>query len=328
MKIKIYSKKKKKQETIQFLDDIENQLKIERDIRERAFKAIREENAEAIRVLEDIVNMEESVYEKRYKMHYKEINLLFDIETKCKELFPSVFRKRNIPPKKLQGLETLREELKVTIKELANRTHSFREEENYPQKSISHHIYALKELKDELKGISIGPKTEFLRGNIVGKMKVYISSLKKEGNKGSIIIETQKYVRFIIFLGKIKMIDLKAYKFVKDIYRKIKNKWEKFEPSLTYDEDYEDLLNYAEELKEDLGKVKNWVKRDDDENEYFPYPYIFKPPGPPGDLGAETQSQIKIPIEKKPESKIYCQYCGKELIKDEQFSHNCRKKPK
>ena len=65
---------------------------------------------------------------------------------------------------------------------------------------------------------------------------------------------------------------------------------------------------------------------DDDDN--YPYSYIFKPPGPPGDLGAETQSQIKIPIKKKPESKIYCQYCGKELTEDEQFSHNCKKKPK
>ncbi len=45
------------------------------------------------------------------------MNLLHDIETKCKELFPSVFRKRNIPPKKLHALETLREELKETIKQ-------------------------------------------------------------------------------------------------------------------------------------------------------------------------------------------------------------------
>ncbi|MFX0019014.1 MAG: roadblock/LC7 domain-containing protein [Promethearchaeota archaeon] len=65
-----------------------------------------------------------------------------------------------------------------------------------------------------------------------------------------------------------------------------------------------------------------------DDDDFFPFPYIFKPPGPPGDLGAESQSQIKIPIKKKPESKIYCQYCGMELTKDEQFSHNCRKKPK
>jgi len=317
MKIKIYSKKKKKQETIQFLDDIENQLKIEREIREKAIKAIREENAEAIRVLEEIINLEISVYEKKYEMHLKEMNLLFNIETKCKELFPSVFRKRNIPPKILQGLETLREELKVTIKELADRTRSFRKDPY--QISISRYIYALKELENELK---------FHRANIVGKMKVYISSPKKEDIKCSIIIETQKYVRFIIFLEKIKMIDLKAYKFVKDIYRKINNKWEKFEPSFTYDEYYKHLLNYAEELNEDLEKVKNWAKRDDDKNGSFPYPYIFKPPGPPGDLGAESQSQIKIPIKKKPESKIYCQYCGMELTKDEQFSHNCRKKPK
>ncbi|MFW9773995.1 MAG: roadblock/LC7 domain-containing protein, partial [Candidatus Thorarchaeota archaeon] len=54
----------------------------------------------------------------------------------------------------------------------------------------------------------------------------------------------------------------------------------------------------------------------------FPYPYIFKPPGP-GDLGAVTQAQIK-PKVKDSEYKTYCQYCGKEILKEEQFHHNCR----
>ncbi|MFW9782861.1 MAG: roadblock/LC7 domain-containing protein [Candidatus Heimdallarchaeota archaeon] len=58
----------------------------------------------------------------------------------------------------------------------------------------------------------------------------------------------------------------------------------------------------------------------------FPYPYIFKPPGP-GDLGAVSQAQIK-PKVKESEYKTYCQYCGKEILKEEQFHHNCRKKPK
>jgi len=65
---------------------------------------------------------------------------------------------------------------------------------------------------------------------------------------------------------------------------------------------------------------------DGDEDRY-PYPFIFKPPEPPGDLGVETQPQIKKSIDKKPENKIYCQYCGKKLTKDEQASHNCRKRP-
>lgn len=62
-----------------------------------------------------------------------------------------------------------------------------------------------------------------------------------------------------------------------------------------------------------------------DNGDFYPYPYIFKPPGP-GDLGAEPQAQIK-PKEKDSENKIYCQYCGKEILKEEQFHHNCRKKP-
>ena len=67
---------------------------------------------------------------------------------------------------------------------------------------------------------------------------------------------------------------------------------------------------------------------DFDDEDRYPYPYIFKPPEPPGDLGVESQPQVRKSKVKKPESKIYCQYCGKELTEDEQFSHNCRKKPK
>lgn len=65
-----------------------------------------------------------------------------------------------------------------------------------------------------------------------------------------------------------------------------------------------------------------------DDDDKYPYPFIFKPPEPPEDLGVETQAQINKSMVKKPESKIYCQYCGKKLTKDEQFSHNCRKRPK
>jgi len=67
---------------------------------------------------------------------------------------------------------------------------------------------------------------------------------------------------------------------------------------------------------------------DFNDEDRYPYPYIFKPPEPPGDLGVETQSQIKVSMDKKSESKVYCQYCGRELTEEEQLSHNCRKKPK
>lgn len=71
----------------------------------------------------------------------------------------------------------------------------------------------------------------------------------------------------------------------------------------------------------DLRRSFGW-----DNGDYYPYPYIFKPPGP-GDLGAKTQAKIK-PKVKDSKYKTYCQYCGKEILKDEQFHHDCRKKPK
>jgi len=67
---------------------------------------------------------------------------------------------------------------------------------------------------------------------------------------------------------------------------------------------------------------------DDDEDGYFPYPYIFKPPEPPGDLKGAPQLQPHAPRKvKDTEEDIYCQYCGRKLTKEERFSHNCRKSP-
>lgn len=65
----------------------------------------------------------------------------------------------------------------------------------------------------------------------------------------------------------------------------------------------------------------------DDDDERYPYPYIFKPPEPPGDLGVATQLQVKKSMDKEPENEMYCQYCGRKLTKEERFSHNCRKSP-
>lgn len=98
MKIKKYSKKERSKE-IQFLDEIEKQLKLEHDIREKTLKAIREENRDVIQVLEDIIKLEESAYEKRYKKHFEEMELLLDFEVKVKEfflLFLKFMRKRNV----------------------------------------------------------------------------------------------------------------------------------------------------------------------------------------------------------------------------------------
>ena len=34
-------------------------------------------------------------------------------------------------------------------------------------------------------------------------------------------------------------------------------------------------------------------EKDDDGNDYYPYPYIFRPPAPPGDIPPAGQSQAK-----------------------------------
>ena len=67
----------------------------------------------------------------------------------------------------------------------------------------------------------------------------------------------------------------------------------------------------------------------DDDDEHFPYPYIFKPPSPPDDFEMAPQAQVRAPLkEKAPEDEVYCQYCGMKLTKEEQLTHSCKKKPK
>jgi predicted regulator of Ras-like GTPase activity (Roadblock/LC7/MglB family) len=67
---------------------------------------------------------------------------------------------------------------------------------------------------------------------------------------------------------------------------------------------------------------------DDEGDDNFPYPYIYKPPNPPGAPGTVTQLQVKKSTEKKPKNEIVCQSCGLTLTEEERVSHNCRKKPK
>ena len=67
--------------------------------------------------------------------------------------------------------------------------------------------------------------------------------------------------------------------------------------------------------------------RDPDDDRY-PYPFIFKPPEPPRDLLVAPQYNVyNTEREEEAEKEIYCQYCGKKLTKEEQLTHNCRKRP-
>ena len=79
-------------------------------------------------------------------------------------------------------------------------------------------------------------------------------------------------------------------------------------------------------IKDEETKEKS--DRDDDGDDRFPYPYIFKPPEPPDDVALAPQVQIRAPLkEKGHEDKVNCQYCGRELTKEEQLTHSCKKKP-
>ena len=74
------------------------------------------------------------------------------------------------------------------------------------------------------------------------------------------------------------------------------------------------------------SQIKDLKKKRDENDEDTPYPYIFKPPEPPGDFAMAPQVQIHTPLkEKDPEEDIYCQYCGMELTKEEQFTHSCNR---
>ncbi len=64
-----------------------------------------------------------------------------------------------------------------------------------------------------------------------------------------------------------------------------------------------------------------------DFDEYLPYPYIFKPPTPPKDLGLVGQLQAKKDItEEEPEYDPYCKHCGAKLPEGQTICHVCGKK--
>ena len=66
---------------------------------------------------------------------------------------------------------------------------------------------------------------------------------------------------------------------------------------------------------------------DDEGDDNFLYPYIYKPPDPPRAQETVTQLQVKKTTKRKLKNEMVCQYCGRKLTKKDRFSHNCRKKP-
>ena len=66
---------------------------------------------------------------------------------------------------------------------------------------------------------------------------------------------------------------------------------------------------------------------EDDEDGYFSFPYIFKPPTSPRDLGLTGELQAKRPTtEENLQYEPYCKHCGAVLPKGQSICHVCGKK--
>ena len=69
------------------------------------------------------------------------------------------------------------------------------------------------------------------------------------------------------------------------------------------------------------------TEKSDGEGGDLPYPYVFKPPTPPGDLGLAGEPQTKRPITIDIlKDKPYCKHCGAELPPGQAVCHVCGKK--
>ena len=61
--------------------------------------------------------------------------------------------------------------------------------------------------------------------------------------------------------------------------------------------------------------------------EDLPYPFIFKPPTPPEDLGLSGQAQLKQPTpEEDLWDKPYCKNCGSIISEGQSICHVCKKR--
>jgi predicted regulator of Ras-like GTPase activity (Roadblock/LC7/MglB family) len=59
----------------------------------------------------------------------------------------------------------------------------------------------------------------------------------------------------------------------------------------------------------------------------FPYPYVFKPPSPPGDLGLASQAQLReAPLKEDLWDKPYCKNCGSIISEGQSVCHVCKKR--
>ncbi len=86
---------------------------------------------------------------------------------------------------------------------------------------------------------------------------------------------------------------------------------------------YNDLSHQlSRELRESLTNYDRGRGGD-----YYPYPYIFKPPESPDDIGVATNVQLNQPVsETEIDVELFCRYCGSKLGMDESYCSVCGKK--
>ncbi len=112
-----------------------------------------------------------------------------------------------------------------------------------------------------------------------------------------------------VILLNIILPDLSGY----DIYKMIKS-----------DKQYKEIPIFF--LTTSSGsKVKNYYIGNGKNN--LPFPYIFKPPSPPGDLGLSGQVQLRnIPKEEDIWDKLYCKNCGSIISEGQSICDVCGNK--
>jgi hypothetical protein len=84
---------------------------------------------------------------------------------------------------------------------------------------------------------------------------------------------------------------------------------------------------FTQSEKEIIKAIYERIKRDNDDDDFYPYPYIFKPPTPPDDLGLEGVAQLKDPLPKKESDySPYCKFCGANLPIGQSICQACGNK--
>ncbi|MFX1523196.1 MAG: Rab family GTPase [Promethearchaeota archaeon] len=84
------------------------------------------------------------------------------------------------------------------------------------------------------------------------------------------------------------------------------------------------IPNNQEITQEEKDFLKNLRDGDYD---FFPYPYLFSPPSPPGEGAAEAVPRPEyISPKKLSETILYCKHCGATLTKGQSVCHVCKNK--